>query len=462
MRRREREAWLDEMIRFLEARLSESNVSAKVIGRPKHLYSIYQKMLRQGKGFDEIMDIQAVRIVTDTVTDCYNALGVVHSLWPPVPGRFKDYIALPKINMYQSIHTTVMRENGMPIEIQIRTEEMDRTAREGIAAHWTYKEGDEGRDHKLDSQLKWLRQMYDWLQETHAPDELLDSVRRDFGTTDVYVFTPKGEVKELPAGATPLDYAYLIHTAIGHQCIGARVNGKMVPLRYFLQTGDVVEILTSKNQVPHQDWLDIVVTGKARSRIRQRLRELGELPPLETEPPKKPAPPPPRPKTVVRQVDDATREKLLRVDGAKGLAAQFAKCCNPMPGHPILGYATKGAGVTIHRADCGNFARTKRDPKRIIQAAWEGEEEVFEFSMRVTIGARPNVLADVTHAMRPMNIDIIKAEYQPGENGKSCFDFVFRSSDRDIADRVARTLHTVAGVTDVACLPARRLAHAAN
>jgi len=280
MKRREREALLNGIIKTLEERLTEAEVNARVIGRPKHLFSIYQKMIQQGKDFDQVLDVLAVRIITQTVAGCYNALGVVHNLWPPVPGRFKDYIAMPKVNMYQSIHTTVMRETGSPLEIQIRTEEMDRTAREGIASHWMYKEG--LRDPKLDDQLRWLSQMYEWLQDAHAPDELLDSLRRDVSTSDVYVFTPKGEVKELPMGATPLDFAYHIHSDIGNHCIGARVDGRMVPLRYNLQTGDVVEILTSKSQNPHLDWLDIVVTGKARTRIRQQLRELGELAPLES------------------------------------------------------------------------------------------------------------------------------------------------------------------------------------
>jgi len=465
MKRREREQWLEKTIQFLEERLNEAEVNARVIGRPKHLFSIYQKMLQQGKDFDQVMDVVAVRIITQTVAECYNALGVVHHLWTPVPGRFKDYIAMPKANMYQSVHTSVMRENGFPLEIQIRTEEMDRIAREGIAAHWRYKEGDDGSagyrsDAKLDNQLHWLRHMYEWLQEAHAPDELLDSVRRDFTVSDVYVFTPKGEVKELPMGATPLDFAYLIHSHVGHHCIGARVNNRMVPLRYNLQTGDVVEILTSKNQTPHLDWLDFVVTGRARTRIRQRLRELGLIEPQEDivkrlapampAPPRKPPP--------VRHVDDATREKMIRIQGAKGMAANFAKCCNPMPGHPVIGYVTKIPGITIHRADCRNFMNTKRDPDRIVEASWEGDEH-FETGMRVTIGQRPNVLADITNAIRPMNISITRAQFVPGETGKSYFDFVFETAEEASIERVARTIRTVAGVSNVGILPPSLIAH---
>ncbi len=454
MKRREREVWLNETIKYLEDRLAEAEVTARVIGRPKHLYSIYQKMVQQGKAFDEVMDILAVRIVTQTVAGCYNALGVVHQIWTPVPGRFKDYVAMPKFNMYQSIHTVVMREDGFPLEIQIRTEEMDRTAREGIAAHWAYKEG--GSDAKLDTQLRWLRQMYEWLQDAHAPDELLDSLRRDVARSDVYVFTPTGEVKELPEGATPLDFAYHVHSDIGHHCIGAKVNGKLVPLRYNLQTGDAVEILTSRAQKPHLDWLEIVITGKARTRIRQRLRELGDLEPLEGQLRRDTVRILPETKRKIPQVDDATRDKLIRIEGSKGIAVQFAKCCRPMPGHAVIGYATKSPGITIHRADCRNFANTKRDPSRIIEASWDGEEHV-EIGMRVTTGQRPNMLADITNAIRPMNISITQAQFLPSANGKSHFEFVFEAPDRDSIARVAATIRTVPGVVEVVHMPSEQL-----
>lgn len=477
MKRREREAWLAETVSFLEERLGEAEVEARVIGRPKHLYSIWQKMQQEGKNFDQVMDILAVRIITQTVAGCYNALGVVHHLWPPVPGRFKDYIAMPKVNRYQSIHTTVMRENGLPLEVQIRTEEMDRVAREGIAAHWIYKEtkestevrkpsdgrrkdGRKGVDRKLDDQLEWLRQMYEWLKDAPGADEFLEGLRHDVAGTDVYVFTPKGEVKELPKGATPLDFAFMIHSDVGLHCIGARVNGRMVPLRYNLQMGDVVEILTSKNQTPHVDWLDIVATGRARTRIRARLRDLGALEPLgKDEVKKEPAPRPlPRTQPVVRQVDDATRNKLLRIEGMSRVSAQFAKCCSPMPGHAIIGYATKNPGITIHRADCRNFANTKRDSARIIEASWDGDQQ-FATAMRVTTNQRPNVIADITNAMRPLNISITQAEFRPSEDGRSTFDFVFEAPDQDSVDLVARTIKTVAGVTNVRRIPVSHPAH---
>ncbi len=457
MKRREREAYLNQTIVFLEKRLAEAEVSAHVIGRPKHLYSIYEKMTRQGKDFGQVMDVLGIRIITQTDAGCYNALGVVHSLWTPIPGRLKDYIAMPKLNMYQAIHTTVMRENGTPMEVQIRSEHMDYIAREGIAAHWHYKEGDANKDERLDAQLSWLQKMYDWLKDAGGQDHLMDSMRQDFATSHIYVFTPRGEVKELPQGATPLDFAYLIHSHVGHHCIGARVNNRIVPIRYNLQNGDMVEILTSKNQEPHRDWIDFAVTGRARTRIRQRLREIGEMAPRdEARPEAKPklhhVPPkaPPAP-AVVREVDDATRRKLVRIEGLKGMEVQFAKCCNPMPGHAIVGYVTRNPGISIHRVDCRSFARSARDYARVVQAAWEGEGALLA-KMRVVARSRPNMLADITNALRPLNIDILNAHFGPGEDNKNHFDFQFEAVDEHTIERAAKTVARVPGVFDVAHL----------
>ena len=453
MKRHEREAYLEKTITFLEPRLLEAEVVARVIGRPKHLYSIYEKMSRQGKDFSQVMDVLGIRIITQTDAGCYNALGVVHSLWTPIPGRLKDYIAMPKLNMYQAIHTTVMRENGLPMEVQIRSEQMDFIAREGIAAHWRYKEGESGRDDKLDTQLTWLQKMYDWLKDAGSQDNLMESMRQDFSSANIYVFTPRGEVKELPQGATPLDFAYLIHSHIGHHCIGARVNGKIVPIRYNLQMGDSIEILTSKNQEPHFDWIDFVVTGRARTRIRQRLRELGEIAPVEeTKAPVRPrqyhvspkTPPPP----VVREVDEATRRKLVRVQGLKGMQVQFAKCCNPMPGHTIVGYVTRTPGISIHRAECKSFARSARDHSRVVQASWEGEGQMLA-KIRLVTRNRPNLLADITNALRPLNIDILNAQFGPGEDVNNHFDFQFEAADEGNIEQVAKTVARVPGVFDV-------------
>lgn len=470
VKRQEREAQLEKTIRYLQHRLAEAGVDGRVIGRPKHLYSIYQKMERQGKSFDDVMDIDGVRIICESEGGCYNALGAVHNIWPPVPGRFKDYIAVPKFNMYRAIHTTVMRENGRALEIQIRTEEMDHTAREGIAAHWIYKEGERARDEMLDRQLTWLRQMFEWIKDAHAPDDFMDSVTREFTPSHVYVFTPKGEVKELPRGATPLDFAYNVHSNIGHHCLGARVNQRIVPLTYNLRTGDIVEILTSKHQNPRRDWLDVVVTGKARTRIRQRLREIGAMEPEEASKPAKeatahahvhPPAPPPRP---IKEIDEATRQKLIRIGGAKNLVVQFAKCCNPMPGHAVLAYLTKSPGITVHRADCKNFASTPRDADRVVNASWEGEGQI-EAALRVVLGQRPDVLPDLMEALRPLNIEILKAGFGPYKNGKFRFDFAFRVQDDSGLSLVKRSLVNVPGVAEVARLRVenvedRPLAHA--
>lgn len=456
VKRREREVMLNEVLRLLQKRLHEAGIQSQVIGRSKHLYSIHTKMERQGKTFEEVMDIEGVRIITKTHGECYEALGTVHNVWPPIPGRFKDYIAVPKFNMYRAIHTTVMRENGKPLEIQIRSEEMDRTAREGIAAHWIYKEGRHAQDPRLERQLKWLRQMFEWLKDAHAPDDFMDSVAREFTPSHIYVFTPRGEVKELPKGATPLDFAYNIHSDIGHHCIGARVNARMVPLSYNLQTSDFVEILTSKNQRPHLDWVDLVVTGKARCRIRQRLRELGEIEAEEPQKQEKEEPAighrrgtlPTPPQRDIPQVDDATRQKLIRIEGGKGMAVQFAKCCNPMPGHTLVGYFTKTPGVTVHRSDCKSFLRSARDQSRIVQATWVGEG-TFETALRVVVGSRPNILPDIMEALRPMNIEIMRAGYSPYRDGRYHFDFLFQVPDMETAELMARTLLTVSGVSEV-------------
>ncbi len=459
MKRKEREEYLEKTIAFIQPRLIESEVVARVIGRPKHLYSIYEKMTRQGKDFAQVLDVLGIRIITQTDAGCYNALGVVHNLWTPIPGSFKDYIAMPKLNMYQAIHTTVMRENGQAMEVQIRSEQMDQVAREGIAAHWRYKEGASAGDGALDMQVEWMKRVQEWLKDTGVQENVVESMRQDFKASHIYVFTPKGEVKELPLGATSLDFAYSVHSEIGHHCMGARVNGKIVPIRYNLQTGDAVEILTAKNQEPHLDWVDVAVTTRARARIRQRLRELGKLAPVE-EPrapvrrhyhvsPRVVPPPPP-----VREVDELTRRKLVRIEGLKGMEVQFAKCCNPMPGHAIVGYVTRAPGLSIHRAECRSFSRSARDPSRIVRASWEGEGQLLA-KMRLVTRRRPNLLADITHALRPLNIDILHAQFGPGEDAGTFFDFQFEVTDEGSIERAAKTVAEVPGVSEVIHLGAQ-------
>src|SRR2546422_7742063 len=270
-RRLEREAEINQAIAILEKKLAEVGIEAQIRGRPKHFYSIWKKMHDQGREFDEIYDLTAVRVITNSVRDCYGALGVIHSLWKPVPGRFKDFIAMPKVNMYQSLHTTVIGPKGDPVEIQIRTWDMHRIAEEGIAAHWLYKEKKNERDH-FDEAFRWLRQLLESQKEMNDPKEFLDTVRLDLFPDEVYVFTPKGDVKALPEGSTPIDFAYAVHTDVGHHCVGAKVNGKLVPLRYTLRQGDIVEVVTSPSQHPSRDWLKIVRSTRARSKINQWLK----------------------------------------------------------------------------------------------------------------------------------------------------------------------------------------------
>ncbi len=452
MKRREREVLLNEQMAFIEERLQEAEVNARVFGRPKHLYSIYQKMIKQGKTYDEVLDLLAVRIITQTVSGCYNALGVIHHAWPPQGGRFKDYIAAPKPNMYQSIHTTVMLEGGRPIEVQIRTEEMDRASREGIAAHWKYKDGSEKVDTKAESQLTWLRQMYDWLKDTHAPEELFDSLRREVSTTAIYVNTPKGEVIELPEGATPLDFAYSIHSDIGDHCVGAKVNGNMVPLRYHLQQSDVVEVLTARHQTPHSDWLDIVVTGRARTRIRQRLRNMDEMPDVgpgesravATQQIRKAK----QTKAPVKETSPHSRSKAILIEGQRDMEVSFAKCCNPQQGDPVIGYITKRQGITVHKPDCKLLGKTGRHTERMVAASWEGMA-LIEARLKVMIGSRPNALIDMTTVMKPINIDIMEATFIDNHQSESTFDFRFLTTDRDRVERVKVVLNQVVGVRKV-------------
>ncbi|NLN93439.1 MAG: bifunctional (p)ppGpp synthetase/guanosine-3',5'-bis(diphosphate) 3'-pyrophosphohydrolase [Candidatus Hydrogenedens sp.] len=461
MRRDDRKQYIQETIDTLMPHLKGKNIEAKVTGRPKHLYSIYQKMTSQAKEFSDVHDVHGIRIITKTVTECYTALGVVHELWSPDPAYpFKDYIARPKINMYQSLHTTVVRENGRKMEVQIRTEEMDRIAREGIAAHWQYKERASNPNDFLTERLVWLRKMYDWLQDDESQENLMANMVYHLATPYIYVVTPRGEVKELPEGATPLDFAYMIHSQVGHRCTGAKVNNKMVPIRYNLQNGDCVEILTSKNQEPHISWLDVVVTGRARSRIRQRLREIGALPPAGAKSSNRksghmsytsrvPTQP------LIREVDEETRRRMLRVDGKGDISVQFAKCCNPMPGQEIAGYVTLASGISIHRADCGNFLRPSVDKSRIVKVSWESEAPVIA-QMRLVTKCRPNLLADITNALRPLNIEILNAHFGPGSGNKNHFDFQYEVVEQSVLDQVAYVLSQVPGVNKVMHMGVRK------
>jgi GTP diphosphokinase / guanosine-3',5'-bis(diphosphate) 3'-diphosphatase len=500
-RRLEREVDINHVIAIIERKLSEVGIESQIRGRPKHFYSIFKKMHDQGREFDEIYDLTAVRVITGSVRDCYGALGVIHSLWKPVPGRFKDFIAMPKVNMYQSLHTTVIGPKGDPIEIQIRTWEMHRIAEEGIAAHWLYKEKKSGKERKdkLDESLLWLRQLLETQQDTKDPHEFLDSVRVDLFPDEVYVFTPKGDVKALPEGATPIDFAFAVHTKVGEHCVGAKVNGKLVPLRNALRQGDIVEIVTSPNQHPSRDWLKFVKSTRARAKINQWLKieerarsiELGrEL--FEREAKKyrlNPAAllagedmmraasdlgyptaddvlaavgygkasvhqllnkiaPGATLDTVERpKATPGTRPKTehgVRIRGVDDLLVRFAKCCNPLPGDQIVGFITRGRGLTVHARDCLTVVKSVLDRERLVNVEWDGGEPAQESAKRpvriaVYIGRdRPGLLSEITGAISSRNGNITKAEVEVTDDRRGINNFVVEVEDlRQLQDIMA-------------------------
>ena len=504
-RRLEREAEINQLIAILQEKLGEVGIESKIAGRPKHFYSIWKKMHDQGREFDEIYDLTAVRVLTNTVRDCYGALGVIHSLWKPVPGRFKDFIAMPKVNMYQSLHTTVIGPKGDPVEIQIRTWEMHRIAEEGIAAHWLYKERKTDRD-KFDEAFTWLRQLLESQTETSDPKEFLDTVRLDLFPDEVYVFTPKGDVKALPEGSTPIDFAYAVHTDVGHHCVGAKVNGKLVPLRYTLRQGDIVEVVTSPTQHPSRDWLKIVKSTRSRSKINQWLkveerarsltlgRELFEreakkyrLSPtalLASEEMKKlitelgfPSPDDLLAsigygKTSVQQVlgklapsvvreaetaepkaQKAVRkgEGAVRIRGVDDLLVRFGKCCSPVPGDGIVGFITRGRGLTVHARDCLTVVKNVLDRERLVAVEWEdGEAAKRPVRIAVYIGRdRPGLLAEITGAISSRQGNITKAEVTVTEDRRGMNHFVVEVEDLKQLQDIMQSIREVRDVINV-------------
>jgi GTP diphosphokinase / guanosine-3',5'-bis(diphosphate) 3'-diphosphatase len=504
-RRREREADINHAITILEQKLSEVGIESQIRGRPKHFFSIWKKMHDQGREFDEIYDLTAVRVITSSVRDCYGTLGVVHSLWKPVPGRFKDFIAMPKVNMYQSLHTTVIGPKGDPVEIQIRTPDMHRIAEEGIAAHWLYKEKKTGKD-RADDSLVWLRQLLENQQDTKDPGEFLDSVRVDLFPDEVYVFTPKGDVKALPEGSTPIDFAYSVHTKVGEHCVGAKVNGKLVPLRHTLRQGDIIEIVTSPSQHPSRDWLKIVKSSRARSKVNQWLKveerarsiELGremfereakkyrlnatsllagdemtrvaadfgypgpddllaaigygkasthqllnKLAPgatLETVERAKPA-------TGTRP----TTDQGVRIRGVEDLLVRFARCCNPVPGDAIVGFITRGRGLTVHARDCLTVAKSVLDRERLIDVEWDVEEPAKRpVRIAVYIGNdRPGLLSEITGAISSRNGNITKAEVTVTDDRRGINHFVVEVADLRQLQEIMTAIRVVADVINV-------------
>ena len=507
-RRTDRERFVAEAGEYLEARLREAGINViEISGRAKHFYSIYDKMTRRGKEFNEIYDLTAMRVLVDSMKDCYGAVGIVHSLWQPMPGRFKDYIAMPKINRYQSLHTTVIGPGGKPLEIQIRTLDMHRTAEYGVAAHWLYKDPDADPA----EELPWLGGMMDWQQETTDPEEFLDTLRTDLFQGEVYVFTPKGDVRNLPVGSTPIDFAYDVHTDVGHRCAGAKVNGRIVPLTYELQSGDIVEVLTAKGRKsPPRDWLGFVKTGKARSKIRQVLRrekregaehtgrealqealrraglpsqkvvgssllaeiikEMGfrkaadfyislGMGKSSTE-------------TVVNKVmqrlkagqeveesatDHATRRPRsatassalgIEVDGLADVLVRMARCCNAVPGDPIVGYISLGRGITVHREDCPNVGALRKNPERFTEVTWSGgSQQAFRVDIAVDAWDRPRLLEDVSRAFSEHGGNIVTASCRV--DGEMVHDrFLVEVGDPETLREIVASLRQIDSVFD--------------
>ena len=517
-----REEYLAGVREAVKSDLAAARIKATVTGRPKHYYSVYQKMIVRGRDFEEIYDLVAVRVLVDSVRDCYAVLGALHARWNPVPGRFKDYIAMPKFNMYQSLHTTVIGPEGKPVEIQIRTHTMHRRAEYGVAAHWKYKENGSagvevgaGRDGDGPvNDMAWLRQLLDWQRETSDPGEFLDSLRFEINAREVYVFTPKGSVIALPAGSTPVDFAYAVHTEVGHHCIGGRVNGRLVPLESTLENGDVVEVLTSKadGAGPSRDWLTFVKSPRARNKIRQWFSKERREEAIDSgkdaiaKAMRKQGLPLQRLMThetltnlagelrysdisalyaavgeghvsaqhvVGRLVDSMGGEEgasedlaeatsptraLRRRSGDPGVVVvgtadvwvKLARCCTPVPGDPIIGFVTRGSGVSVHRADCTNAESLLSQPDRLIDVEWApSAASVFLVQLQVEALDRNRLLSDVTRILSDHHVNILSASVATSRDRVAISKFTFEMGDPGHLDHVIKAVRKIDGVFDV-------------
>ncbi|MFN2582245.1 MAG: bifunctional (p)ppGpp synthetase/guanosine-3',5'-bis(diphosphate) 3'-pyrophosphohydrolase [Candidatus Dormibacteria bacterium] len=503
--REQREAFVRDVTEIIEREFEPLGMSAAISGRTKHVYSIHEKMLRGQKSFDEIYDLIAIRVLVDSIKDCYGALGVVHSLWKPIPGRFKDYIAMPKGNGYQSLHTTVVSHTGEPMEIQIRTHEMHQMSEYGVAAHWRYKGG--GDTTRVDERFTWLRLLMDWQKEVLDAEAFVDTVKLDIFQDEVFVFTPRGDVRSLPSGSTTVDFAYRIHTDVGHRCIGAKVNGRMVPLDHRLENGDIVEILTSKGaHGPSRDWLGFVKTSSAREKIRswfkkerreeniqkgrealdkefRRLRQMAlsslkddQLSQLATQH-----------KfnavddflaavgygdisarsAVLRFTEDGERPDdshllgiplrsspaptgLVRVHGHGDMLTTLASCCKPVAGEPIRGYVTRGKGVTVHRSDCVNL-RNAGDTDRLLEVEWEtGARQVYPVSIKIEAWDRTGLLRDIAAVIAESKINLSGADVQVYDDRTAVISTIVEIQNLTQLSRLLERLESVRDVHTVA------------
>ncbi|NLJ56656.1 MAG: bifunctional (p)ppGpp synthetase/guanosine-3',5'-bis(diphosphate) 3'-pyrophosphohydrolase [Firmicutes bacterium] len=510
-KRRERENFIYEVISILQEKISEAGISAEINGRPKHIYSIYNKMKSQDKDFNEIYDLTAVRIIVDSIRDCYAALGIVHTLWRPIPGHFNDYIAMPKSNMYQSLHTTVVCAENELLEAQIRTREMHRTAEYGIAAHWKYKEKVRD-DREFEEKLSWLRQLLEWQQELKDAHEFMEHLKIDLFADEVFVFTPRGDVIDLPSGAVPLDFAYRIHTDIGNQCVGARINGRIVPLEYKLQTGDIVEIITSKGGTPSRDWSKIVMTSQAKSKIRnwfkKERREENitkgkdllekEINRLRLEPClllKEPLLEDVgvrynflsaddvyaavgyggvSPQQIVSRLREEYRKKYgeekkplppveikpwkgagkvtqgVKVQGIDNLLVRFSKCCNPLPGDKIIGFITRGRGISVHRKDCPNILQATKEKDRYLEVSWVVSNNLsYPVEIEVAGMDRPNFLTEVMHTISESKVNITAVNGRIARDKMAVINLTLVVKDLDHLEYIMKRIKKVKDVFSV-------------
>ncbi|HZB31000.1 MAG TPA: bifunctional (p)ppGpp synthetase/guanosine-3',5'-bis(diphosphate) 3'-pyrophosphohydrolase [Streptosporangiaceae bacterium] len=507
-----RDDYLQAVIESVATDLREAKIKATVTGRPKHYYSIYQKMIARDVGFDDIYDLVGIRVLVDSVRDCYAALGSIHARWNPVPGRFKDYIAMPKFNMYQSLHTTVIGPDGKTVELQIRTWGMHRRAEYGVAAHWKYKE--ETVAGRKAADMQWLRQLLDWQQETADPAEFLETLRFDLSVSEVFVFTPKGDVIALPQGATPVDFAYAIHTEVGHRCIGARVNGKLVPLESSLDNGDTIEVFTSRSPDagPSRDWLNFVKSPRARNKIRHWFSKERRETAIESgkdaiaRAMRKKNLPLQRmmsgeallalareqrfpdvsalyaavgeghlsAQSVVQKLVQAlggpesaeddiaetaipTRRRRARPAGDPGVVVEgdpdvwvrLSRCCTPVPGDEIVGFVTRGHGVSVHRSACVNAVNLKNQPDRLVDVKWSpGEDSVFLVAIQVEALDRPRLLSDVTRVLSDQHVNILSASVATSRDRVAISRFTFEMGDPKHLGHVLKAVRSVDGVYD--------------
>lgn len=511
IKRKEREAYVQDIVSTLKVKTKELGIECSVEGRPKHFYSIYRKMKTQQKTIEQIYDLFALRIIVTTVKECYMVLGLVHDLYKPIPGRFKDYIAMPKANMYQSLHTTLIGPKGFPIEIQIRTWDMHKIAEVGIAAHWKYKEGSIGKEDNLDAKLEWLRMILDWQKETKDASQFMRSLKVELFAEEVFVFTPKGDVISLPQGSTPIDFAYHIHSAVGDKMMGAKINGKIVPLTYKLKNGDIVEILTSASvQGPSRDWLKIVKSSHARNKINQwfkknkkeenisRGRELlerdskkfginishvisqenvdeickkyklsgleelylnigvGNISPKKIIALIKEKDGLEKDQDVLegnfkdkkkRKDNHLSNQKGVMVKGISNCLVKFAQCCNPVPGDDIVGFITKGRGVSVHRSDCTNVLRDLRERGRLIEVSWiEKNKDYYKTDVKIKAYDRVGFIAEVTNITNELKIPLVSLSAQRKKDKTAEMVITLKISDIKELERVIKKYLSIDGV----------------